>query len=72
MNTTSGSFRHGEDGSLKLRDARSLYSGEKGSMNMDFPDNEAIAFYNHFGFIKLPDSGKMFLPMAQLEHIFIV
>lgn len=34
-------------------------------------DEEAIAFYNHFGFIVLPDSGKMFLPMAQLEHIFI-
>jgi predicted GNAT family N-acyltransferase len=34
-------------------------------------DNEAIAFYNHFGFIDLPDSGKMFIPMAQLENIFI-
>jgi len=34
-------------------------------------DNEAIAFYNHFGFIELPDSGKMFLPMSQLQQIFI-
>jgi len=34
-------------------------------------DEEAITFYNHFGFIVLPDSGKMFMPMAQLEHIFI-
>jgi len=34
-------------------------------------DKEAIAFYNHFGFIELPDSGKMFLPMAQLKKIFI-
>lgn len=34
-------------------------------------DNEAIAFYYHFGFIELPDSGKMFIPMAQLENIFI-
>jgi predicted GNAT family N-acyltransferase len=34
-------------------------------------DKEAIAFYNHFGFIELPDSGKMFLPMSQLEQIFI-
>ena len=33
-------------------------------------DNEAIAFYNHFGFIELPNSGKMFLPMSQLEQIF--
>ena len=35
-------------------------------------DDDAIAFYNHFGFIQLPDSGKMFIPMAQLDHIFIV
>lgn len=35
-------------------------------------DDDAVAFYNHFGFIELPDSGKMFIPMAQLEHIFIV
>ena len=34
-------------------------------------DEEAITFYNHFGFIALTDSGKMFMPMAQLEHIFI-
>ena len=34
-------------------------------------DREAIAFYNHFGFIELPDSGKMFIPMTQLENIFI-
>ena len=34
-------------------------------------DDEAIAFYNHFGFILLLDSGKMFMPMAQLENIFI-
>jgi predicted GNAT family N-acyltransferase len=34
-------------------------------------DDEANAFYYHFGFIELPDSGKMFIPMAQLEHIFI-
>ncbi|MFM2157461.1 MAG: hypothetical protein RL516_2210 [Bacteroidota bacterium] len=33
-------------------------------------DDDAIAFYNHFGFIQLPDSGKMFIPMAQLDHIF--
>lgn len=35
-------------------------------------DDDAIAFYNHFGFILLPDSAKMFLPMAQLAHIFTV
>lgn len=33
-------------------------------------DEEAIAFYQHFGFILLPDSGKMFITMNQLEAIF--
>ena len=34
-------------------------------------DNEATSFYKHFGFIELLDSGKMFIPMTQLAHIFI-
>lgn len=29
-------------------------------------DDDAIAFYEKFGFILLPDSGKMFLPMADI------
>ena len=33
-------------------------------------DDEAVAFYHHFGFILLPDSGKMFITMNQLEVIF--
>jgi len=33
-------------------------------------DEEAIAFYHHFGFILLPDSGKMFITMTQLEVLF--
>lgn len=33
-------------------------------------DEEAVAFYHHFGFILLPDSGKMFITMFQLEAIF--
>jgi predicted GNAT family N-acyltransferase len=33
-------------------------------------DEESMAFYNHFGFIALPDSGKMFIPMALLKNIF--
>lgn len=33
-------------------------------------DKEAIDFYGYFGFIALPDSGKMFIPMAQLEKVF--
>ena len=33
-------------------------------------DEEAVAFYHHFGFILLPDSGKMFITMTQLEVLF--
>ena len=33
-------------------------------------DNEAESFYNKYGFIKLPDSGKMFLPMKTIEQLF--
>lgn len=33
-------------------------------------DNEAEDFYNKYGFIKLPDSGKMFLPMKTIEQLF--
>ncbi len=34
-------------------------------------DEEAENFYLKYGFIKLPDSGKMFLPMKTIEQIFI-
>lgn len=37
---------------------------------VDLIDEESMAFYNHFGFIALPDSGKMFIPMALLKNIF--
>jgi GNAT superfamily N-acetyltransferase len=32
-------------------------------------DDQAIAFYEKFGFILLPDSGKMFLPMADIAEL---
>lgn len=32
-------------------------------------DDGAIAFYEKFGFILLPDSGKMFLPMADIAQL---
>jgi len=32
-------------------------------------DEEATAFYEKFGFILLPDSGKMFLPMADIAQL---
>lgn len=35
-------------------------------------NDNAIAFYNHFGFIELTDSSKMLIPMDHLKHIFIV
>lgn len=32
-------------------------------------DSDALAFYEKFGFILLPDSGKMFLPMADIAKL---
>jgi predicted N-acetyltransferase YhbS len=32
-------------------------------------DEDAVAFYGKFGFILLPDSGKMFLPMADVAEL---
>jgi len=32
-------------------------------------DEDALAFYKKFGFILLPDSGKMFLPMADIAQL---
>lgn len=33
-------------------------------------DQDAENFYDKYGFIKLPDSGKMFLPMKTINQIF--
>lgn len=33
-------------------------------------DDDAVKFYNRYGFIKLPDSGKMFLPMNTIKILF--
>jgi GNAT superfamily N-acetyltransferase len=33
-------------------------------------DKEAESFYAKYGFIKLPDSVKMFLPMKTITHLF--
>lgn len=33
-------------------------------------DNEAESFYKKYGFINIPDSGKMFLPMKTIEKLF--
>ena len=44
-----------------------------GSMTIivDPLDDEAERFYEKYGFIKLPDSGKMFLPMATVATLFL-
>lgn len=34
-------------------------------------DNEAERFYDKYGFIKLPDSEKMFLPMKTISQLFV-
>lgn len=33
-------------------------------------DEDAETFYSKYGFIKLPDSGKMFIPMDTLKKLF--
>ncbi|MDO9594685.1 MAG: GNAT family N-acetyltransferase [Lutibacter sp.] len=33
-------------------------------------NNDSESFYNKYGFIKLPDSGKMFLPMKTIKQLF--
>jgi hypothetical protein len=34
-------------------------------------DEKAEAFYSEYGFDKLPDSGKMFLPMKTIDQLFL-
>jgi len=49
-----------------------ISTGNIGSMAVvvDPLDNDAVKFYEHYGFIKLPDSGKMFLEMKKLRELF--
>jgi GNAT superfamily N-acetyltransferase len=62
-------------GELLLFDAlRRAYdiSEEMGSMAVvvDPLDDDAVTFYKKFRFIDLPDSGRMFLPMKTVAHLF--
>jgi len=62
-------------GELLLLDAlkRSCHtSKEVGSMAVivDPMDATAQSFYERYGFVLLPDSGKMFLPMATIAQLF--
>lgn len=49
-----------------------LVSKQIGSMAVvvDPLNENAIGFYLKYGFILLPDSGKMFLPMKTIAHLF--
>jgi len=40
------------------------------AMILDPINEDAVSFYKHYGFIQLPDSGKMFLPMKTIEKLF--
>lgn len=62
-------------GELILMDAlkRSYFTSmQVGSMAVivDPIDEEAVNFYGKYEFISLPDSGKMFLPMATIANLF--
>ena len=43
---------------------------EKSAVIVDPLDKQAEKFYEKYGFINLPDSGKMFLPMKTIEELF--
>jgi len=63
-------------GRLLLIDAlrRSFFASKSiGSIAVvvDPVDDDAVSFYEKFGFIRLPDSGKMFIPMKTIEKLLI-
>ena len=64
-------------GELLMMDAlkRSFYTSVQSIASMavivDPIDQEAIRFYRKYGFILLPDSGKMFLLMITISELFI-
>jgi GNAT superfamily N-acetyltransferase len=66
---------HGKNlGTLLLMDAlkRSYFAATQiGSYSVfvDPIDEAASRFYERFGFILLPDSGKLFLPMQMIEWV---
>ncbi len=70
------SFQGNRFGELLLLDAlrRSfeISTKEIGSMAVivDPLDREAVQFYEKYGFISLPGSGKMFIPMTTISTLF--
>ena len=68
-------FKGQKLGSLLLIDAlkrcfNTSSSIESMAVIVDPIDQEAVAFYTKFGFLLLPGSGRMFLPMATIEQLF--
>ena len=56
-----------------LKRSFSVASQSLGSIGVvvDPLDDDAVAFYEKFGFVLLPDSGKMFLPMADIAPLVL-
>jgi GNAT superfamily N-acetyltransferase len=54
-----------------LKRSYDIASNSLGSIGVvvDPLDDDAITFYKKFGFISLPDSGKMFLPMSDIARL---
>lgn len=68
-------FRGKRIGKILLIDALKRCFGASNSIGafaviVDPLDKEAERFYKIYGFIKLPDSGKMFLPMKTIKELF--
>lgn len=76
MTINVNKFQYSGIGKLLLIDAvkRSFEVSVKniGSMAIVVspPDNETEAFYQEYGIIRLPDSGKMLLPMKTVAQLF--
>lgn len=77
MNTLWGSFTHGEDGSLKIGEARSLYAGDRGSIYMDFPYYGIESIQRcwskdsiNYKYIRSSDSRPKFLHSSDAYFIF--
>lgn len=55
-----------------LQRSSAISKTEMGSMAVvvDPLDKEAVSFYEEYGFILLPDRGRMFLPMKTIDKLF--
>lgn len=55
---------------LKRSYDTSLYSVGSMTVIVDPIDEVSVKFYKKYGFILLPDSGKMFISMETISHLF--